>query len=122
MNNFGKSKEAGNTLLSVLFFFLFIAVLVALIIKIMPVYYNNMNIQHILNAQTKAVHRNESPSRVRYRLGQRLNVQMFSLPAQDITIQKTANGVSIRVKYKKVVPLLYNASLLLSFNDFSATP
>lgn len=122
MNKCGTQDEHGNSMLNLLFFFIFIAVLVTMILRIMPVYYNNMNLQHILNTQTRAVHPNESVARVGYRLGQRLNVQMLTIPSTDIAIRKTATGVSIRVKYSKVIPLIYHASLLIRFNNFSETP
>lgn len=117
-----RCTETGNSMLNLLLFFLLIAVLITFVIKIVPVYYDNLNLQHILRTEIRAVKPNESVNRIRYRLQQRLDVQMLDIPSQDITIERTANGTEIIAEYTKKIPLAFNMTLLVSFNDISKTP
>lgn len=122
MKTDSRCTETGNSMVNLLLFFLLIAVLITFVIKIVPVYYDNLNLQHILRTEIRAVKPDESVNRIRYRLQQRLDVQMLDIPSRDITIERTANGIEILAEYTKKIPLAFNMTLLISFNDISKTP
>lgn len=117
-----RCTETGNSMVNLLLFFLLIAVLITFVIKIVPVYYDNLNLQHILRTEIRAVKPDESVNRIRYRLQQRLDVQMLDIPSRDITIKRTANGTEIIAEYTKKIPLAFNMTLLIAFKDIGKTP
>lgn len=117
-----RCTETGNSMVNLLLFFLLIAVLITFVIKIVPVYYDNLNLQHILRTEIRAVKPDESVNRIRYRLQQRLDVQMLDIPSRDITIKRTANGTEIIAEYTKKIPLAFNMALLIAFKDIGKTP
>ncbi|MBU2728438.1 DUF4845 domain-containing protein [Acidithiobacillus caldus] len=112
------SREGGMSLIGVIFWIVILAMVVALIVKVMPVYYENLSLQHIVQQQVQATTPEESLDRVRRDLNDRLAVAMIEIPQQDIFISRNGSSgpVQIRVDYEREVPLFANVSLLIHFD------
>ncbi|MGK9450391.1 DUF4845 domain-containing protein [Acidithiobacillus caldus] len=112
------SREGGMSLIGVIFWIVILAMVVALIVKVMPVYYDNLSLQHIVQQQVQATTPEESLDRVRRDLNDRLAVAMIEIPQQDIFISRNGSSgpVQIRVDYERKVPLFANVSLLIHFD------
>ncbi|MGC9238503.1 MAG: DUF4845 domain-containing protein [Acidithiobacillus sp.] len=112
------SREGGMSLIGVVFWIVILAMVVALIVKVMPIYYDNLSLQHIVQQQVQAAGPEESLDQVRRDLNDRLAVAMIEIPQRDISISRngTSGPVQIRVDYERKVPLFANVSLLIHFD------
>ncbi|WP_291511976.1 DUF4845 domain-containing protein [Acidithiobacillus sp.] len=112
------SREGGMSLIGVVFWIVILAMVVALIVKVMPIYYDNLSLQHIVQQQVQAAGPEESLDQVRRDLNDRLAVAMIEIPQRDIFISRngTSGPVQIRVDYERKVPLFANVSLLIHFD------
>jgi len=112
------SREGGTSLIGVVFWIVILALVVALIVKVMPIYYDNLSLQHILREQVQAAGPDTSLDQVRRDLNDRLAVAMIAIPQRDISISRNGSSgpVQIRVDYERKVPLFANVSLLIHFD------
>ncbi|MEY2342019.1 DUF4845 domain-containing protein [Acidithiobacillus sp. IBUN Pt1247-S3] len=115
-----QSREAGLGLVGVIFWIVVLAIAVALVVKIGPIYYDNLSLQNILQDQARHASPSESAGEILYNLQDRLNVAMIKVNQQDIQIIKNGDApVKIVANYDRVVPLVGNISLLIHFRTRS---
>ncbi|UTV81994.1 DUF4845 domain-containing protein [Acidithiobacillus sp. YTS05] len=115
-----QNREAGIGLIGAIFWIVVLAVIVALVVKVGPLYYDNMSLQNILQDQARHASPSESAGEILYNLQDRLNVAMIKINQQDIHIIKNGDApVQIVVDYDRTVPLVGNISLLIHFHTSS---
>ncbi len=115
-----QSREAGIGLIGAIFWIVVVAVVVAIIVKVGPIYYDNMSLQNILRDQARHTSPSESAGEIMYNLQDRLNVAMIKINQQDIHIIKNGDApVQIVADYDRTVPLVGNISLLIHFHTSS---
>ena len=113
-------REAGIGLIGAIFWIVTLAVVVALVVKVGPIYYDNLSLQNILQDQARHTSPSESAGEILYNLQDRLNVAMIKVNQQDIHIIKNGDApVQIVANYERVVPLVGNISLLIHFHTRS---
>jgi predicted ATP-grasp superfamily ATP-dependent carboligase len=64
-----------------------------------------------------------SQTSLRNALGKRFNIEYIDYPDyKDLSIRKTGEGWEIAAEYDEVVPLVYNVSLLVDFEQSVVIP
>ncbi|MCE5360724.1 MAG: DUF4845 domain-containing protein [Acidithiobacillus sp.] len=107
-------------LIGAIFWIVVLAVVVGLIVKIGPAYYDNLSLQNILQDQARHIRAGESDEQIINDLQDRLHVAMIKIKSEDIRIVKEGDApVQIVVDYQRVVPLIGNTSLLIHFHTHS---
>lgn len=102
--------------------FLFAAVMLIFaavgIMKLVPAYMQNAQIQNIFDAMVQDPElRNARVSDIRMAYIKRAMVNdITAIKADEIEVEKDANGLSLSAAYTVKIPLAGNASLLLEFN------
>ncbi|MEL5849428.1 MAG: DUF4845 domain-containing protein [Candidatus Igneacidithiobacillus chanchocoensis] len=115
-----QSRQAGIGLIGAIFWIVALAVVVGLIVKIGPIYYDNSSLQNILQDQARHIRTGESDGQIIYDLQDRLHVAMIKINSEDIHVVKNGDAPpQIVVDYQRVVPLIGNTSLLIHFHTHS---
>ncbi|MHB8248761.1 MAG: DUF4845 domain-containing protein [Acidithiobacillus sp.] len=110
-------RQAGISLLGLLFWMVLLVLIIAFVVKIMPVYYDYWSLESIVTTQAREARPQSTEDEIRYDLNRRLGVAMIDIPQKDIQIVKDGNAQPIiTVDYDKVVPLVGNVSLLIHFH------
>lgn len=113
--------QSGMSFTGVVLIIAGIACFALLAFKLTPPYLANMKIQSALEETADAAATSGmSPREFIKALEQRLYVDYAHQEidyAQDITFDKTETGVSVVIDYEKVVPIVYNISALMEFNN-----
>ena len=112
-----RSGEAGLSFIGAIFWLLILVFVVALVVKVMPSYYDYWSLKNIVSQQERQSAPEESAAQIRRDLNTRLEVAMIHIPQKGIQVEKAGAGpVLITVSYDKIVPLVGNISLLLHFD------
>ncbi len=112
----GSNRETGIGVVGVIFWVVMLAMAVALIVKVGPLYYDNYALQNILEDQARHSTPGESPQQIMSELDDRLKVAMIRIRQRNIEIVRNGNDpVVIRAVYDRMVPLVGNVSLVIHF-------
>lgn len=110
------ARDAGISLIGVIFWIMILVFVIAFVVKVMPSYYDYWSLKNIVSQQAQQAGPEESAGQIRYNLNGRLGVAMIHIPQRDIVIEKVGTQPAlITVTYDKIVPLVGNISLLLHF-------
>jgi hypothetical protein len=88
-------------------------------LKLTPAYLEYLRVRQVLkDIKTQFDGQEASVVAIRNALEKRLDVEAVeTLQAKDFAVQKSANGLVVRSEYDRVVPYLFNVSLLVSFDE-----
>ncbi len=115
------NKQSGMSFFGVVALVAGIAFVGLLALKLTPPYLANMKIQSALEATaTEAETTKMSPHQFISSLNSRLYIDGAHEEidyAQDMIFEKHDRGVSVVVNYERVVPIMYNVSALLEFDN-----
>ncbi|MCE5387197.1 MAG: DUF4845 domain-containing protein [Acidithiobacillus sp.] len=115
-----QSRQHGAGLISVIFWIVLLAFVVGMVVKVGPVYYDNLSLENILKDQARHASPGDSKEQILYNLQDRLNVAMIKINPQDIQVIKNGSApVKIVANYQRTVPLMGNISLLIHFRTES---
>ena len=112
-------KQEGMTFIGIVIMFLFIGFLLLAVLRIFPLYYENLAVNKILTSfeQEYKEKSSESVNKMRAGLQKRLDVQgVINLKADDIEFKKTRKGYAMDASYKPVVNYLANLNFMVDFD------
>lgn len=114
-----KQRQAGLTLVSWMVIIVIAGVLVMAMLKLFPVYMEHLSVASSLEALAgDASLHGSSASDIRNALMKRLEINNVNrVKREDITIERAGNAYRVTVAYEVVVPVVYNISFLLNFED-----
>ncbi len=110
-------RQKGMTAIS----FLLIATMVGLlgygVVRLIPVYLNQMKIQKLMtDLREEFDNNNATPARMQTAIAKRLDIDMVTYPtSRDFVITKTSDGFRIEVNYSDTVPYIANVFLTVDF-------
>ncbi len=118
MNRFAKQQE-GLTLITILVILAVVGFFVLLILKIGPIYLENMKVKDSLaslEAESELVAKNRA--QLMDLVEKRLDVNMVThVTQEDISIIKTSGYVSVEIDYEVTENIFANLDVLVYFND-----
>lgn len=86
-------------------------------LKLIPVYLEYMRVQQVLaDLKTQNDGQGATIPVLKNALMKRLDVEAVATPFDDFKMDKKDDGIEIRAKYDRVVPYLFNVSLMVSFD------
>ncbi len=117
-----KSKievQKGLTLISILVILIVIGFLGLLLLKIAPIYLDNMKVKDSLaSLEAEPALTSYSKAKIRDLVDKRLGINMVNdVAADDITISKKPGHVSIEIDYEVTENIFGNLDVLVYFND-----
>jgi hypothetical protein len=116
-----KTPQRGMTYLGMLILMVVIAVAAIVVIKVMPLYTENLKVQSSLKSLAEDVrsqHEPVSPPELERLLLNRLSVNdVEHVGKDDIEITKENGRTVVAVSYEARVPLFYNLDLVARFPD-----
>lgn len=111
-------KQQGMTFIGIVIMFLFIGFLVLAVLRVFPLYYENMGAQKSLEAIVEDFRSNPTMqvSDIRKKLSIRLETQdVRNLKAQNIIIKPSRKGYTLDASYHPVAHYLFNINFMLDF-------
>lgn len=112
-------RQKGMTAIS----FLLIATMVGLlgygVVRLIPVYLNQMKIQKLMTDLREEFDGNSpTPARIQTAIAKRLDIDMVNFPtSRDFVITKTSDGFRVEVIYSDTVPYIANIFLTADFQN-----
>jgi hypothetical protein len=80
-------------------------------------YIKNMRLSTVLDdVQTELSGKGSTPSSIRVELAKRFSVEDIDLPADNIKINQSRNGYSVRVQYENRAPYVADIWLVVAFD------
>jgi hypothetical protein len=117
--------QRGITFLGWIILLVPVAILVYAGIRLTPIYLNATKVARVLE-QVRTEYQGQSSTAqtsLRSALGKRFDIEYIEYPDyKDLTIRKTAEGWEIAADYDEVVPLAFNVSLLVEFEQSVVIP
>lgn len=120
-----RHRQRGITVLGWIVLLVPVALVGYVVIRAVPVYLNYSKVSRALeqvrgqNTSSDGVTREQ----LRAELEKRFDIDYIDSPkVSDVTIRKSGQGFVMEVQYEDVVPLMYNASLLLEFETSATIP
>jgi len=120
-----RHRQRGVTLLGWIVLLVPVAIVGYVFIRAVPVYLNYGKVVRAFDQVKSEYSASESTTRelIKSSLEKRFDVDYLDSPKiGDVGIRKTAEGWQVEVEYEDVVPLMYNASLLLEFEKSVTIP
>ena len=115
-----KARQKGLTFLSILIILAIGGFFVLLALKITPIYLENQSIKSIvagLNDDAQRL-RNKTVSGVKKEIQKRFRINsIYDFPKDGYKIKKEKNKLVIDFTYDRVVPIVHNISVMVSFSD-----
>ena len=105
--------------------FLFVAIVLIFVavgaMKLIPAYMQNAQVQNVFDAIVQDPEMQKASVRdIRMSYIKRASINdITAVKAEDIEVEKDANGISLSTSYTVKIPVAGNASLLLEFNIHS---
>ena len=114
-------QQDGVSVLSIIFGFVGVGLLVVLAFKIVPVYIEHYSVVTSLKSLEKELDaKSKSKRELMTMLKKRLDINdVRRVSKEDITINKRPRQTTIRVDYEVLVPLVSNVALLLTFDNLA---
>jgi len=120
-----RHRQRGVTFLGWVVLLVPVAIVGYVVIRGVPVYLNYSKVARAFEQTKSEYSSSESTTRemIKSSLEKRFDVNYVESPKiGDVGIRKTAEGWQVEVEYEDVVPLMYNASLLLEFEKSVTIP
>jgi hypothetical protein len=120
-----RQRQRGITFLGWLVLLIPVAIVGYVVIRATPAYLGFMKVTRALSqvAQEYGASGGTTRELIRSSIQKRFDVDYVDkLKAKDLTITKTGDGWVIEASYEDVIPLAYNASLLLQFDKSVTIP
>ncbi|MHB1950681.1 MAG: DUF4845 domain-containing protein [Acidiferrobacteraceae bacterium] len=117
---FNARRQAGITLFGMVLVVLVIAFLTLLVLKLLPAYLNNFKVNSDLkNLMQQPDAPRLSRSEIVDGLERRFEIDEVSYVhlSKDLTVVRIPGGKRVSIKYSVRVPLAYNVSAIIDFND-----
>lgn len=114
-NLVGRQQQRGVTLSSVIFFGIIAILLLALFFKVIPVYNQYFEVKKTLNTIMSQDHVTEGDIRKAFDQASKIGGG-FAIKSADLQITRKRGRFYIGAKWKRIVPLLANVSLLFDFD------
>jgi hypothetical protein len=118
-------RQRGITFIGWVILLVPVAILVYAGIRLTPIYLNATKVARVLE-QVRQEYQGQgsiSQTTLRSALGKRFNIEYIDYPDyKDLSIRKTGEGWEIAAEYDEVVPLVYNVSLLVDFEQSVVIP
>jgi hypothetical protein len=118
-------RQRGITFIGWVILLVPVAILVYAGIRLTPIYLNATKVARVLEQVRQEYQGQASVSQTSLRsaLGRRFNIEYIDYPDyKDLSIRKTGEGWEIAAEYDEVVPLVYNVSLLVDFEQSVVIP
>ena len=112
-------KQKGMTFIGLVIMFLFIGMLLLAVLRVFPLYYENMSVTTVLEGFVEEFSSDKTMpiAKMKTHLQKRLDVQeVNNLKAKDIVIKRTRTGYSLDASYKPVVNYVGNMNFMIDFN------
>jgi hypothetical protein len=112
-----RRRQRGMTVLG----FLVIAIMFGIVglaaIKVTPMYIKNMRLTKVLeDTQTELNGKQANPQQIRVEIAKRFSIEDINLPADNIKINQSKNGYTVRITFENKVPYLADVWLLIMFD------
>ncbi len=118
-------RQRGITFIGWVILLVPVAILVYAGIRLTPIYLNATKVARVLE-QVRLEYQGQgsvSQTSLRSALGKRFDIEYIDYPDyKDLSIRKTGEGWEIAAEYDEVVPLVYNVSLLVDFEQSVVIP
>ncbi len=118
-------RQRGVTFLGWIVLLVPVAIVGYVLIRAVPVYLNYGKVTRAFEQVKSEYSASESTTRelIKSSLEKRLDVDYIESPKiGDVSIRKTGEGWVMEVEWEDVVPLMYNASLLIEFEKSITIP
>ena len=116
-----RDDQYGMTYAGMLLLMIFIAVIAIVVIKVMPLYMENLKVESSLKSLAEEARNSQSsmvPAVLEKHLLSRLAVNdVDHVTRDDIKITKEGNKTVINISYEARVPLFYNLDIVAKFPD-----
>ncbi len=120
-----RGRQRGVTFLGWVVLLIPMALFVYVAIRLVPVYLNYTKVARTLE-QVRTENLAEQtlvPNLVRSTIEKRFDIDYINKPTpQEVLITRSGDGWIIETSYEEIVPLLYNASILLQFEKSVTIP
>jgi hypothetical protein len=120
-----RHRQRGVTFLGWIVLLVPVAIVGYVLIRAVPVYLNFGKVTRAFEQVKSEYSSSEGASRemIRSSLEKRFDVDYIDSPKMaDVSIRKTGEGWVVEVEWEDVVPLMYNASLLMEFQESVTIP
>ncbi len=120
-----RHRQRGVTFLGWVVLLVPVALVIYVVIQAVPAFMDYRNVASAFE-QTRVEYsatENVSGPMLRSSLEKRFDTSYITNPnIKDVSIRKTSEGWTVEVEYERVIPLVYNASLLLEFDNSMTVP
>jgi hypothetical protein len=112
-------RQRGFSLLGFIALCVMVGLLGFAALKLTPAYLEYLRVRQVLkDIKTQFDGQEASVVAIRNAMEKRLDVEAVeTLQAKDFAVEKSENGLVIRAQYDRVVPYLFNVSLMVSFDE-----
>ena len=113
-----KAKQSGITLIGFLIVLMVLAFFGYMAMKLVPPYAEFMGVNKAMTQIASAGVEGKTLDEIRRDLMFKLGFQYVddaTIKPKDITVQRQGNAATLHVQYDKIIPFMYNVSLLLHF-------
>jgi hypothetical protein len=127
MKNRGRlpGRQRGVTFLGWVVLLTPMALVVYLAIRLAPVYLNYSKVSRVFS-QVQAEYKTQesvTPQVLLTAVARRFNIESITKPeVNDVVVTKSAEGWLIEASYEDIVPVVYNASVLVQFENSVTIP
>ncbi len=114
----GRARQTGITAIGFLILACLIGVVGLAVIKVTPMYLNNMRLaKSLTDVQTELNGTGANPQSIRVALAKRFSIEDINLPQDSIKInQSKAGGYSVRIQYENRAPYAADLWLVVAFD------
>ena len=112
-------KQKGMTFIGLVIMFLFIGMLLLAVLRVGPLYYENMGLQKAITGFIEEFNGNSSMTipKIKSSLQRRFDLQdVYSVKAKDLPIKRTRGGYTLDASYKPVANYVGNLNFMIDFN------
>jgi len=112
-----RDRQRGVTVIG----FLILAILFGIVglaaIKVTPMYIKNMRLSKVLqDTQQELNGKGANPQNIRVEIAKRFSIEDINLPNDNIKINQSKNGYTVRIQYENRVPYVADVWLLIVFD------
>lgn len=112
-----RHEQAGVTVISFLLLAVLFGILGFAVIKLVPLYIENMTISTVLkDMQTEMQNQDATSAGIRIALDKRFSVEDITIPREDVIIKRANNGYTVRIKHESRTPFFAGIWFLLEFD------
>ena len=112
-------KQKGMTFIGIVIMFMFIGMLLLAVLRVFPLYYENMSVQKSLEGFVDEFNSDTTMpiAKMKTSLQKRLDVQeVNNLRVKDVVIKRTRGGYTLDASYHPVANYVGNLNFMIDFN------